>query len=57
MRNENVDPEELSSSEGICRSLGCEVFQADTEKEPCIHDELTTLHREKQQKTELTVLM
>ena len=49
MRNENVDPEELRSSEGICRSLGCEVFQDDTAKEPCVHDELTTLHHEKQQ--------
>ena len=56
MENENVDPEELRSSEGICWSLGCEVFQADMVKEPCIHDELTTLHHEKQQKTELTVL-
>ena len=31
--------------------------QADTVKEPCIHDELTTLHHEKQQKTELTALV
>ena len=57
MRNEYVDREELRSSEGICRSLGCEVFQADTVKGPCIHDELTTLHHQKQQKTELTVLV
>ena len=56
MGNENVDPEELHSSEGICWSLGCEVLQVDTVKEPCIHDELTTLHHEKQQKTKLTVL-
>ena len=57
MANENVHPEELRSSEGFCQSLGCEVFQADTVKEPCIHDELATLHHEKQQKTELTVLV
>ena len=57
MRNENIDPEELRSSKGICRSSGCEGFQANTVKELCIHDELTTLHHEKQQKTELTVLV
>ena len=30
MRNKNVNPEEVRSSEGICQSLGCEVLQADT---------------------------
>ena len=57
MRNENVSPEELGASEGICRSLGCGVFQTDTVKEPRILDELATLDHEKQQKTELTVLV
>lgn len=57
MQNENVHPEERSASEGISRSLGCEVFQSNTVKELRIYDELTTLDHEKQEKTELTVLV
>ena len=44
IRNENVNPQERSASEGISRSV----------KELRIHDELTTLDHEKQEKTELT---
>lgn len=53
MRNENVNPEGTS----ICRSLGCEAFQSNAVEEVRIHDELTTLDHETQQKTELTVLV
>ena len=58
MRNENVNPEERGNSEGtsICRSLG-EAFQSNALEEVRIHDELTTLDHETQQKTELTVLV
>ena len=57
IRNENVNPQERSASEGISRSLCCEVFQSNTVKELRIHDELTTLDHEKQEETELTVLL